>query len=124
MKRTAVSLAFGALLASALAPCVSAAPLRTEATATKRITVTAGRPMELRFRLSSMSAPKGLVIFTVTNVGALDHDFKIKGKKTRVLSSGERSTLQVTFTRSGRYQFLCTIPGHAAAGMKGTFRIT
>ena len=26
--------------------------------------------------------------------------------------------------RRGSYRYICTVPGHAAAGMKGTFRVT
>jgi uncharacterized cupredoxin-like copper-binding protein len=84
------------------------------------VTVTAGKPAELRFTLSRKSVPKGAVTFTVTNRGKLRHDFKIAGKKTRLLPPGKRVTLAVSFKRSGRFPYLCTVPGHAAGGMKGT----
>jgi uncharacterized cupredoxin-like copper-binding protein len=29
----------------------------------------------------------------------------------------------VRFTKKGKYAFLCTLPGHAAGGMKGTFTV-
>jgi uncharacterized cupredoxin-like copper-binding protein len=29
----------------------------------------------------------------------------------------------VTFAKKGRYPYSCTVPGHAAAGMKGTFTV-
>jgi uncharacterized cupredoxin-like copper-binding protein len=64
--------------------------------------------------------PKGAVTFTVTNRGKLRHDFKIAGKKTPLLSPGKRATLKVTFRKAGRFPYLCTVPGHAAGGMKGT----
>lgn len=124
MKRNAAAVALAGLIVLTLSTGAAAAPARSGAASAKTITVTAGEPMELRFRLSSMRAPKGLVVFRVSNAGAIDHNFKIKGRKTPVLSSGERATLRVTFTKKGRYQFICTIPGHAAGGMKGTFRIT
>ena len=28
-------------------------------------------------------------------------------------------TLVVNLTKAGKYEYLCTVPGHAAAGMKG-----
>ena len=31
--------------------------------------------------------------------------------------------MKVTFKKKGSYRFLCTVSGHAAAGMKGTFRV-
>jgi uncharacterized cupredoxin-like copper-binding protein len=84
------------------------------------VTVTAGKPAELRFTLAKRSVAKGAVTFTVTNRGKLQHDFKIGGKKTPLLSPGKRATLKVTFNKAGRFPFLCTVPGHAAGGMKGT----
>ena len=29
----------------------------------------------------------------------------------------------VTFKKKGKYPYLCTVPGHAAAGMKGVFTV-
>jgi hypothetical protein len=49
------------------------------------VRVTAGKPAELRFTLSRKSVPKGAVRFRVTNRYKLRHDFKIAGKKTRLL---------------------------------------
>lgn len=84
------------------------------------VAVTAGKPSEFRFTLSKRSVAKGVVVFTVTNRGKLRHDFKIAGKKTLLVAPSKRSTLKVTLKRAGRVPYLCTVPGHAAAGMKGT----
>jgi uncharacterized cupredoxin-like copper-binding protein len=78
---------------------------------------------EFKFVLSQKSARRGVVVFRVTNVGKLGHDFQIKGRKTRVLSHGQTATLRVTFLRKGKYPYKCTVPGHAASGMKGVFTI-
>ena len=78
---------------------------------------------EFKFKLSRLSVPIGPVTFTVTNKGKIAHDFKIAGKKTPTLSPGKSFKLTVSFTKKGRYPFLCTLPGHAAAGMKGTFSV-
>jgi len=86
--------------------------------------VTAGRPSELRFTLSKRTVPRGTVAFKVTNKGSLPHDFKIGGKKTRLLAPGKSQTLSVIFRKAGRYPYLCTVPGHATAGMKGTLVVT
>ena len=79
---------------------------------------------EFKFVLSAKTAKRGLVIYTVTNVGAIKHDFEIKGRKTKLLAHGQSATLRVTFLRKGHYPYLCTVPGHAALGMKGVFTIT
>jgi uncharacterized cupredoxin-like copper-binding protein len=88
------------------------------------VTVTTGKPTEFRFTLTKKSVPKGTVTFLVINKGALPHDFKISGHKTRLLSPGQAQTLKVTFLKAGKYPYLCTVTGHAAAGMKGTFTVT
>jgi uncharacterized cupredoxin-like copper-binding protein len=51
------------------------------------------------------------------------HDFKIGGKTTPLLQPGTTVRLVVTFTKTGHYPYSCTVPGHAAAGMKGTFTV-
>ena len=79
---------------------------------------------EFRFVLSTKTAKRGIVIFNVTNVGKVMHDFEISGRKTRMLSHGQSATLRVVFLRRGAYPYKCTVPGHATAGMKGIFTIT
>jgi uncharacterized cupredoxin-like copper-binding protein len=87
------------------------------------VTVTAGKPSEFKFTLNKKTAKKGTVVFKVTNKGAISHDFKIAGKKTKSLAVGKAGTLTVAFKKAGKYAFLCTLPGHAAGGMKGTFTV-
>ena len=87
----------------------------------ERVKVTAS---EFRFVLSTKTAKRGIVIFNVTNVGKVMHDFEISGRKTRMLSHGQSATLRVVFLRRGAYPYKCTVPGHAAAGMKGIFTVT
>jgi plastocyanin len=76
---------------------------------------------EFAFAVTPKTVKKGVPVnFTVTNRGKIGHDFKIAGKKTPVLAAGGKKTLKVTFAKAGRYAYLCTLPSHAAAGMKGT----
>jgi uncharacterized cupredoxin-like copper-binding protein len=77
----------------------------------------------LRFTLSRKSAPHGKVIFKVTNKGRIKHDFKIAGKKTKLLKHNQTVSLTVRL-KKGKYKYVCTVDAHAAAGMKGTFRAT
>jgi uncharacterized cupredoxin-like copper-binding protein len=88
------------------------------------VAVTAGKPSELKFKLSKTSAVKGLIAFNVTNKGTLEHDFKIAGKTSKKVKPGKSTTLAVTISKPGKYTFMCTVPGHAAGGMKGTFTVT
>jgi uncharacterized cupredoxin-like copper-binding protein len=92
---------------------------RSHASATS-VTVTAS---EFKFKLSTAVVAKpGTVTFTVVNKGKIPHDFKIAGKKTPLLSPGKSAKLTVTF-KAGKFPYLCTVAGHAAAGMKGTLTV-
>ena len=110
---------FGATAEAGQTPAVAKAP--QSAALIKTVKVTA---KEFKFVMSSKSAKRGVVIFKVTNAGALQHDFQIKGRKTKMLSHGKSNTLRVTFARKGKYPYKCTVAGHAAAGMKGVFVIS
>ena len=74
---------------------------------------------DFSFTLSRRSVPRGATRFVVTNAGAVPHDFALAGRKTKLLKPGERTTLLVKFPHAGRVDYRCTIPGHAAIGMKG-----
>jgi outer membrane protein assembly factor BamB len=79
---------------------------------------------EFFYRLSSRSIPRpGRVTFVFRNIGAGLHDFKINGKKTPLIERGKTARLTVTFKKRGRYPYICTVPGHAAAGMRGVFTV-
>ena len=34
------------------------------------------------------------------------------------------TALTIKFTKTGTYEYMCTVPGHAAAGMKGDLKVT
>ena len=51
------------------------------------------------------------------------HNFRIIGKQTRLIQPGKTAKLAVRFRKKGRYRYLCTVPGHAAAGMRGVFTV-
>jgi uncharacterized cupredoxin-like copper-binding protein len=74
----------------------------------------------LKFKLSATKAKHGTVKFVVKNTGNLKHDFWIAGKKTKLLGHNQSATLTVT-VKKGKNPYKCTVPGHAAAGMKGNF---
>jgi uncharacterized cupredoxin-like copper-binding protein len=117
-------LGIGVLIAAIISAGFALAPGRAvgsphRATATT-ITVTA---TEFKFKLSRKSAPVGTVIFKIVNKGKIQHDFKINGKKTALIKPGKSATLKVVFKKKGRYSYLCTVPGHAALGMKGVLAV-
>jgi uncharacterized cupredoxin-like copper-binding protein len=106
-----------AVLGLAVAPLASAHRQHPGAT-----TVTV-KEKEFAFILSTKTVRKGTVTFKLVNVGKLAHDFKINGKKAALLPPGKTSTFLVKFTKAGKFPYICTVPGHAAAGMKGTLTV-
>jgi uncharacterized cupredoxin-like copper-binding protein len=113
----------------------AAMPVSSQKVKATVISVTAGKPSELAFKLSKSSmVPAGTVTFKVTNLGVAFHNFKLCtipvasavgaknaciGKATPVLKHGKSATFTVKLSMAGKYEFLCSVVGHAAAGMKG-----
>lgn len=89
------------------------------ATQTTAVAVTA---TEFKFKLSKSSVPHGKVVFTIMNKGKLAHDFYIGGKTSPLVAPGKNATLTVTLS-AGKLLYLCTVPGHSAAGMKGELTV-
>jgi uncharacterized cupredoxin-like copper-binding protein len=126
----AVSLAVAALVAS---PAALARPATARVT---NVNVVAGSPTEFSFKLSTKTVSSGIIVFKVSNSGHLPHTFKLcsgrnkplanscVGRSTNQISPGQSSTLRVSVVLKGSYEYLCTLPGHAAAGMKGLLKVT
>jgi uncharacterized cupredoxin-like copper-binding protein len=115
--------AFAATTLAALV-LIPLAAAHTEGNATAAATTITVKGGEFYFKLSTKSiARPGTVTFVFKNAGHVLHDFKIKGKSTPMLQPGRTAKLTVRFTKKGRYSYSCTVPGHAAAGMKGVFTV-
>jgi uncharacterized cupredoxin-like copper-binding protein len=61
---------------------------------------------------------------TLTNNGALQHDWVVQDQNqgTELLDPGGSATITVNLP-AGSYTFICTVPGHAEAGMTGTHTV-
>jgi uncharacterized cupredoxin-like copper-binding protein len=128
----AVVLASSAGLLAAGAHASSSSP-STDTAKPTIITVVAGKPSELRFQLSkSTKLAVGTYTFKITNKGLGFHTFKFctapvktaakntcTGPVTKTLHPGQTASITVKITKAGKYEYLCSIPGHAAGGMKG-----
>jgi uncharacterized cupredoxin-like copper-binding protein len=139
VRRKAVLAVFLASGASLLATgaVASWASSSTHAAAPTVITVVSGKPSELAFQVSQNSKlPVGTYTFKVTNKGLGFHTFKFcttpvkndvkntcTGKVTKTLHPGDTASFTVKITKTGKYEYLCSIPGHAAGGMKGLIGI-
>jgi uncharacterized cupredoxin-like copper-binding protein len=100
------------------------ASARTERETTATSTTIQVTAREYSFKLSTSSLAKpGTVTFNLKNVGHIGHDLKINGKATPIIGPGKTVKLNVVFKKKGSYPYLCTVPGHAALGMKGVFTV-
>jgi plastocyanin len=119
MKRI-VSLVAALAVAAATVFAAVAYAAPTQSTATKvKVTI-----KNFHFTLSKHSARHGKVTFVVTNKDSTKHDFKIAGKKTPMLKKNQSKSITVTLKKGKKYQYICTVPGHAQLGMKGSFKAT
>jgi plastocyanin len=106
------------------------------------VSVVAGKPTEFGYTLSTKTVPPGTVTFSLTDKGALPHDIKICSKAISAAMvknlpnacagtgsaladpQGPAVKVKFTFKTAGTYEYLCTLPGHAAGGMKGVIKVT
>lgn len=110
--------------ALALSVVASSALVQAEATAHAAATTVNVTAKEFHFTLSAKSVKTGKVTFKITNKGHLSHDFKIDGVESKLISPHHSTSITVNFKKPGSYRYMCTVPGHAAAGMKGKLKVT
>jgi plastocyanin len=84
-------------------------------------------PRDLRFSKSTLEAPAGTVTLVMENPSALEHNIAVRGggldEQGEVVGQGDESTVTVEL-EPGEYEFYCSVPGHEAAGMRGTLTVT
>lgn len=80
---------------------------------------------EFKFNPTSVQVPVGAKIaFTLDNQGVVEHDVTIPSAGFTLLAkAGQRVSGDVTFNTPGVFEFLCSIPGHRDAGMKGSLTV-
>jgi plastocyanin len=103
------------------APAAAAGPLDVKIVAT-----------DLKFTPTTIDAKVGQTVkVTFDNKGVIEHDLTfptIKADKPAsalkvVARAGQTANLEFTPTAPGTYEYVCTIPGHKDAGMKGTINV-
>ena len=81
----------------------------------------------LRYDKKTLHAHAGKVTIMMKNLSVLKHDVAIKGhgvnRKGKIVGKGGTSTVTATL-KKGRYEFYCSVDGHAEAGMKGTLIVS
>jgi mono/diheme cytochrome c family protein len=80
----------------------------------------------LAFSAGKATAPAGALELIMKNLASIQHNIAVEGtgvdKKGPVVGKGGTSDVKVKL-KPGKYTFLCTVPGHAAGGMKGTLTV-
>jgi plastocyanin len=88
----------------------------TKAAANGAITIDA---FDIHFDIGTITTKAGPLTVTMDNKGAIPHTFKIEGTDLTLKANGGKSATGTYTLKKGTYTFECTIPGHAAQGMKG-----
>jgi len=81
---------------------------------------------QIAFDTTELSAKAGEVTIDFDNPAALEHNVAIEQDGTQIAISEtitEGSTVVSAELEPGTYTFLCTVPGHAEAGMEGTLTV-
>jgi len=116
----------GAASASSAATSSGAAPASSSSGKATTLHIQADPSGALRFNKTTLSAPAGKVTIAMANPSPLQHDVAIEGNGVdvtgKIVSKGGTSTVSATL-KPGTYTFLCTVDGHADAGMKGTLTV-
>jgi uncharacterized cupredoxin-like copper-binding protein len=80
---------------------------------------------QLKFTVKALSATHGKITLVMKNPkgAVIDHGIGVKGKGHGKIVPAGSTTMFTTTLKKGKYVFYCPVPGHAAAGMKGTLTI-
>jgi len=86
----------------------------------------AASPTKIAYDTTELTAKAGKVTIDFDNPAAVEHDVAIEQNGNEIAKSAlisEGKTSVTAELEPGTYTFLCTVPGHAEAGMEGTLTI-
>jgi mono/diheme cytochrome c family protein len=110
-------------LAQAGKPKVSKKPVRARG---GKLQIDADPSGATAFTAVNAVAPTGALQLIMDNPSSVQHNIAVEGggvdEKGAVVGKGGTSEVSANL-KAGRYTFLCTVPGHAEGGMKGTLRV-
>lgn len=80
---------------------------------------------DLRFSPAELTVAAGedvTIVFTAADVA---HDFTVEETAVHVgADAGETAKGGLRIDKPGTYTYVCTVPGHGSAGMRGTLTVT
>jgi plastocyanin len=110
----------------ALATAVAAVNQKPVAEKNGALEIDADPTGQLKFLASKASATAGKVTIKMLNKSSVSHDIAIQGNGVQqvgpIVANGKTSTVSASL-KPGTYTFYCSVPGHEAAGMKGTLTV-
>lgn len=86
----------------------------------------AADPSQIAFDTTALASKPGEVTIDFDNPATLEHNVAIEqeGKQLAISDTIAKGKTSVTADLApGTYTFLCTVPGHAEAGMEGTLTV-
>lgn len=105
-------------------PAVSPSPPQAQAptpsAAAKTFALTA---TNFKFSLAEIHVKKGdTVRVTLTNNSTMPHDFRVDefNAATKTIENGQQDTVEFVASKTGRFEYYCSVGNHRAMGMKGT----
>jgi plastocyanin len=123
-------------LAAAVAGCGGSSGSSAASSASSAVSsVAGGHVVEIdvaqsgfRYVKSTATAPSGRVVIRSMNPQSVGHDISLTGNGVdlhgKVVSNGDASTIVIADLKPGTYTYYCSVPGHEAAGMKGTLTVS
>jgi uncharacterized cupredoxin-like copper-binding protein len=121
----------GSSSGSASGSAASTSPAATSTStrpATSKVSLSAAADGSLAFNTTSLSAKAGTVALVMANPSGsgIEHAIAVSGNGVdasgHVVGAGGTSTVSEKL-KPGTYTFFCPVPGHEAAGMKGTLTV-
>jgi plastocyanin len=123
-------------LAAAVAGCGGSGGSSAASSASSAVSSVAGAhvieidvsPSGFSYVKSSVTAKAGPVVIHSMNPQSVGHDISLNGNGVnlhgKIVSNGGVSVIAIQDLKPGTYTYYCSVPGHEAAGMKGTLTVS
>jgi len=85
---------------------------------------------EFKFDPADLTVQHGKVVFGLVNAESVSHDMSVQDSSdnaietSELVSAGDSTEFDIDNLPAGSYKIICTQPGHADSGMKGTLTAT
>lgn len=93
-----------------------------------KLSLVANPDGELKYNTTKLNSKPGNITIALTNDSTTPHDVAVRDASDTQIGQSETvtksdTTLGLNDVAAGSYTFFCSLPGHEAAGMKGTLTV-